>query len=165
MTDDPAYKRLLEQAWRGKLTPDQQAELDSLLAAHPETRADWEVECGLDALLNRLPNAPVPSNFTARVLREIDRPEVARRPRAWFALVAWRRLLPRIAAAALLVGTGVFTYHEARDSRRVRLAESVAAISEVSSLPGPEILRDFDAIQAMNPTPPADEQLLALLKE
>jgi hypothetical protein len=34
----------------------------------------------------------------------------------------------------------------------------------VSSLPGPDILKDFDAIRASNPTPAADEQLLAVLQ-
>jgi hypothetical protein len=31
-------------------------------------------------------------------------------------------------------------------------------------LPSPEILQDFDTIRVLNPTPPPDEQLLALLK-
>jgi hypothetical protein len=46
----------------------------------------------------------------------------------------------------------------------MQLAKSVAAISEVSSLPGPEILKDFDAIRQLTPTPPPDTELLALLQ-
>jgi hypothetical protein len=50
------------------------------------------------------------------------------------------------------------------------MAKSVVAVASVSSVPGadilkdPEILADFDAIRALNPTPGADEELIALLK-
>ncbi len=60
------------------------------------------------------------------------------------------------------------SYHEGAAIRRASIAksaaESVAVVSDVSSLPSPEVLTNFDAIYALNQTPPADEQLLALLK-
>jgi hypothetical protein len=37
-------------------------------------------------------------------------------------------------------------------------------VSDVSSLPGPEILQDFDAIRASDSASLPDEQLLAALK-
>ena len=51
-----------------------------------------------------------------------------------------------------------------QDAQRKNLVESVAVVSAVSSLPGPDILKDFDAIRASNPNPTADEQLLAALQ-
>jgi len=52
---------------------------------------------------------------------------------------------------------------------RAALAESVAAISEVASVPTVEVLRDFDAIQSFGTVPPesdveADLSLLAALQ-
>jgi hypothetical protein len=44
------------------------------------------------------------------------------------------------------------------------MARSVTLVSEIPSLPNPELLRDFEVIQALNQTPPADMELLALFK-
>jgi len=43
------------------------------------------------------------------------------------------------------------------------LAQSVVTVSGVASLPGPKILKDFEAIRALDQTPP-DVELLRLLK-
>ena len=48
-------------------------------------------------------------------------------------------------------------------SHRAALVQSVATISS-ASVPSPEILKDFEAIRALSTTPPADEQLLALMQ-
>jgi hypothetical protein len=107
----------------------------------------------------------VPSNFTARVLQavELESATAQRRPESKWKWM-WQPLLPRTAFAALVLGIGFLSFHEARAARRMQLAKSVAAISEVSSLPGPEILKDFDAIRQLTPTPPPDTELLALLQ-
>ena len=125
------------------------------LAAHPEAQADWEAEAGLNAALGRLPDAPVPSNFTARVLQAVEREaaaELRRREGKWLTW-PWRRWLPRVAFAAVVVGAGFVSYQQVQAAHRKKLAESVAVVSAVSSLPSPDILKDFDAIRALNPTP------------
>src|ERR1043166_4926015 len=99
------YNQLREQSWRRKLSPNEEAELRAWLAAHPEAQADWETEAGLTEVLNRLPNAPVPSNFTARVLQNIEcdaAAEVRKRVpgRNWF-LRSW---LAKAAAIAVVFG-------------------------------------------------------------
>ena len=66
--------------------------------------------------------------------------------------------------ASILLAATLFSYERAQAQRREKLARSLAAVSEVASLPSPEILKDFDAIRALNRTPPADEELLALLQ-
>jgi len=167
MTENPLYHRLLEQSWRRPLTEAEERELRAWLADHPEAQADWEAEAGLNEALEKLPAAPVATNFTARVLQAIDLEEAgaARGSRSdagrrhW-----WPGWLPRVGLASLLLGIGLFSYHQVLAARRAELARSVATVCGVPSLPGPEILRDFDAVWALDPAPPADEELLILFK-
>lgn len=162
MTNDPIYNRLRELSWRRKLTGAEEAELRAWLEAHPETRADWEAEAGLADALGRLPDVPVPSNFTALVLQAVKREAKtpSRRP-GWWPRLRW---LPRAAVAASVVTAGLVSYLVIQNAERKKLAESVAAVADVSSLPSPDILQDFDAVRVSNPTAIPDEQLLALLK-
>ena len=166
MTNDPIYNHLRELSWRRKLTGAEEAQLRAWLAARPEAQADWNTEAGLNAALGWLPDVPVPSNFTARVLQRVEKEAAAElRPgeRKWR---FWRRLrwLPKVAFAAIALGAGLVSYRQFQTVRFAEYAHSVAAVSDVSSLPGPEILKDFDAIRVSNPMPLPDEQLLAVLK-
>lgn len=166
MSDDPIYTHLRELSWRRKLTPAEAAELQAWLAAHPEARENWEAEAGLNEALGRLPDAPVASNFTARVLQAVEREtasERRRRQRKW-RFAEWLRWLPRAAVAMVILGVGLISFQRVRSPHYRSLVQSVAAVSRVSSLPSPEILEDFDAIRVSNPTPAADEELLAVLK-
>ena len=167
MTNDPTYNRLRELSWRRKLTASEDAELRAWLAAHPDALADWEAEAGLSEALGQLADATVPSNFTARVLQSVEREEAARLDRQREKWLVWRgwRWLPKVAVVAVVLSAGLVSYEQAaRAARRAEYARSVAAVSDVSSLPGPEALKDFDAIRVSNPTPVADEELLAALK-
>jgi len=163
--NDPLYHNLRETGWRRKLTPAEETQLRAWLAAHPEAQPEWEDEIRLNEVLDRLPALPVASNFTARVLKAVERENAApsHHPAAGWKRV-WRAVLPKAALAAAALGIGLFTYHQARAAKRMELAQSVAAVAEVRSLPSPEILQDFEAIRQLNPTPPPDEELLALLK-
>ena len=167
MRYDSHYNHLREASWRRKLTATEEADLRAWLAGHPEAQADWEAETTLNEALGRLPDAPVPSNFTARVLQaaERDATALARRGRSrWWGWRPWWRWLPRAAMAALVLGAGWFSYQQARVVRRGRLVASLEAVSGVSSLPSVKILEDYDAVRALNQCPPADEQLLALMQ-
>lgn len=156
---------LREKIWRRELTPSERAELRGWLSAHPEAAADLELEKNLSGLLSRLPDAPVPSNFTARVLRavelEIRDAERPRMTRPWWLRV----LLLRAAVAAVLIGAGVFSYQGYQSSLRKKLAGELAAVAGVKSVPSPEALEDFEAIArlARIPAAPADEELMSLL--
>ena len=166
MSDDPLYNRLRELSWRRQLTGPEQAELRDWLSAHPAAQADWEAEAELNASLSRLPDAPVPGNFTARVLQAVERDAAAElrgREGRWL-VWPWRRWLPRVALAVVVVGVGFVSYQKVDASSRRKLAESVAMVSSVSSLPSPDILKDFDAIQALTLTPPPDEELLLVFQ-
>jgi hypothetical protein len=166
MSNDPIYNHLRELSWRRKLTGAEEAELRAWLAAHSEAQADWDAEAGLNAALGRLPDAPVPGNFTARVLQAAEREGAAGRRWREGRWRGWLRLgwLPRAAFGAMLLGAGLLSYRQVQTVHHQRLVESVAAVSAVSSLPSPDILKDFDAIRVLNPTLAPDEQLLAVLQ-
>ena len=162
--NDPVYQRLREIAWRRKLTEAEEVELRAWLAAHPEAAAECELEFALSDALERLPDAPVPTNFTARVLPGIEREEirpVRARDGGWF----WRVLLPRAAVAMVVVGGGVFGYRQYRASEEVHaVGDSLVTVSSVTALPKPEVLMDFDAIDKLASESLADQELLTLLK-
>jgi hypothetical protein len=115
-------------------------------------------------LLSRLPNAPVPSNFTARVMQAIEVDELqAGRRRGWF--WNWHVLLPRVAVAAVVVvASGLALHQHEISSRRIALAQSVALMASAQPMPSVEALNNFDAIQRMGEPAHADEELLALLQ-
>ncbi len=167
MTNDRVYNQFRELSWKRKLTTSEEAKLREWLAANPAQQADWEAEVGLTEALGQMPNAPVATNFTAQVLQTVEQEALMDMREQEVGELVWRkrwRWLPKMAFAALVLCAGLFSYHQVQAARRTALAESVAVVSEVSSLPSPEVLQDFDAIYALNQTPPADEDLLNLLK-
>src|ERR1035437_6364542 len=109
MTDDPIYNHLRELSWRRKLTAAEEAQLQAWLAAHPDAQLDWEAEAGLTATLAALPDAPVPSNFTARVLQAAERETAAEQRRSGWNWAGWlrRRWLPKVALTASVLCAGV----------------------------------------------------------
>jgi anti-sigma factor RsiW len=158
MNNDPVYRRLLELSWRGKLSPAEEAELRAWVAKHPESQADWEAERALSTALCQMPDAPVASNFTARVLQAVER-EQERQP----SRLVWR-FLPRLGFAVLAVSLGFVAYSQTVNARHARYAQSVEAVSDITPTLSPEILENYEAIRALNQTPPPDEQLLILFK-
>jgi|SRR5437773_158746 len=163
--NDQAKDQLRELNWRRPLTEAEQAQLRGWLETDREERADWEAEARLTEGLSQLSDAPLPSNFTARVLEAVERDAAAssrRRRRA--RISSWLRWAPRIAFAGLVGAAGFFSYqrfHEARVRADVRA--SVEVVSSVPSMPGPEILENFEAIRVFSSSA-ADEKLLTLLQ-
>jgi len=119
----------------------------------------------LRELLSRLPDAPVSSNFTARVMRAVELEELrAARTRGWH--WNWHSLLPRaavVAAAVVMAGLAV-QYHEI-NTHRVQLAKNVAHMIGAQPLPSVDALQNFDAIQRMSQPVHADQELLALASD
>jgi len=156
------YKSLREKSWRRKLTAAEEASMRAWLAEHPEAKADGELESRLNAALDKLPDAPVPSNFTARVLEAVAREEAAvRRPAANRSRSFWRSLLPKAAVAAVIFSAGLLTYHEHSVAKRAELVRGVKIVANGLSVPTPEVLQDFDTIRKV--TGP-DPELIALMK-
>jgi hypothetical protein len=160
------FERLREAGWRRPLTEAERAELAAMLAAQPEAQADWEAEAGLNAALCQLPEAPMPSNFTARVLQGIEREAAAGTRTRRFAWQGFdlRRWVPRVAVSlaglvAILVSVQSYT-----TASRAKIGQSVVALSEITPAPSPDLLADFDPIRKLNPLQGADTELLELLQ-
>jgi len=158
------FDNLLQTARERDLTDGELARLERWLAANPAEWAEWEV---LDHLLAALPDTPVATNFTARVLDEVRCAEAAQPAigQAW-----WRRLLVpqfrpiQIAAAAMLVMViGGIGYQSHLNQSRAEMAASVASIASIAEFT-PGFLADFEAIEAIAQADPIDEELWAALK-
>jgi hypothetical protein len=132
--------------------------------SNQETPADRELEARLTQALARLPDARVPSNFTARLMQAIEL-EDARQSRRWRFNWNWHVLLPRVAVtAAALLFAGVTFRHYELASQRETLAKNVALVAGSQPLPSADVLNNFDAIQRMSQPAHADDELLALLQ-
>jgi negative regulator of sigma E activity len=145
-----------EPLWRRKLTAAERA----ALCPQPEL----EREARLTEALAKIPDAAVPSNFTARVLDAIEVEEKqAVRSQSW--ALNWRRLWPRVAvAAAVLIFAGVGIQRYDTQSRHAALAKTLALVARAPSLPNVDALDNLDAIQRMSQSSHADGQLLADLQ-
>ena len=145
-----------ESLWRRKLSETEHADL--------RTQPELELEARLTDALTRISNAPVPSNFTARVLDaiELEEMQAARsRSRAW----NWRLLWPRVAvAAAVLIFAGVSVQRYEANSHRFILAKNVAQVAASQPQPSMDALENLDAIQRMSQSAHADGDLLAALQ-
>jgi anti-sigma factor RsiW len=165
--NDELYTELLQTSWRRKLSAEEEAQLRAWLAAHPEVQTDWEEEALLTQQLERLPNTPLASNFTAQVMQELDR-ELAREERegrGWRMPRWWRRIVPRLASALLLAGLAVTGLVQYQKYQFTQMTDSVKRLTPVASVLQPEIMQDFDAIQQLRHVPSvSDEELLAALQ-
>ncbi len=155
------HNPLSEKSWR-KPPPTEAAELQAWLSKHSEAQADWETDLRLTEAINRLPDAPVPSNFTARVLQAIERESAVgsqrRGPFQWWSL---RSLLPRTAAVAVVLGASLLAFHEHTVAeRRAELAQSVKMVPALS----PEVLQNFETIRKMGSATGPDGELIALMQ-
>jgi len=164
MNPDPVYQRLRELGWRRPLTAAEQVELRIWLAAHPEAQAEAEAEAALNQALTRLPAAPVPSNFTARVWQAIERDAVTEVTHELPRRVWWgRAFLPRLAVATVVVGAGLLGYRHHETLQQVEFAKSFLAVAS-PSLADPKVIQDFEVICQLSPSAAADEELLKLME-
>jgi len=146
-----------ESLWRRKLSKAEAA----TLCGQPER----ELEARLTEALAKISDAPVPSNFTARVLSALDLEDArAARLQGWH--WNWRPLLPRVAVTAavlLFAGVGLQHYHQV-SSQHAALVKTVALVAETPPLPNVDALENLDAIQRMGRSAHADGELLAALQ-
>jgi len=122
------------------------------------------MESALTAALDQLPAAPVPTNFTARVMQAVEREEVRPRTASWWNW-NWPVLVPRVAVATAAVVVGLLVLHQhAVRSQRIALVKSVALATGGQPVPSPEALENIDAIRRMSRPQHADDELLALMQ-
>ena len=145
-----------ESLWRRKLSAAEHAGV--------RTQPELILEARLTETLAKIPDAAVPSNFTARVLDaiELEEKRAARQPGG---VSIWRRLWPRVAvASAVLITAGIgLQHHEAR-TQRIALAKQIALVAVAQPPPSVDALENLDVIQRMSQPAPADGELLAALQ-
>jgi len=165
------FQRLLESSWQRPLTPPEQARLESWLSRRPQDQAIWEEETALNQLLGQLPDVPVASNFTARVGQALDKAPAAKPVShghgfAWAArLRQWR---PRLIGSALALILGWVAVQFYLGEQRKALLYEIKALANLTVLPHPEDLKDFEPIHQLSTVPPAtlvDEELYAVLRQ
>ena len=95
MSDANNHEKIRELTWRDDLSPAQQQELKGWLAAHPEAAETFALDAEITAALAKLPDAPVSSNFTARVLEQaqLERQAADRRTTQKSFIFRWRWLI------------------------------------------------------------------------
>lgn len=164
MNNDPVHQRLREISCRRALTETEKAELRDWAAAHPELAADIEADAALADALERLPDAAVPSNFTARVMAAIEREESpqsrtsSRSPSRW-----WRVFVPRFAVATVLIVSGTLGYRHHASVRQMEMTIAARQVAGAQTLADMTVIEDFETILNLNPTEAtADESLLAM---
>src|SRR6185312_4452771 len=90
---------------------------------------DSELDTRLTKSLAKLPDAPIASNFTARVMQAIELEESRarhQRKSGW----NWHALLPRVAVASVAVVFGGLVLHQYEiSSQRHAMADSVAQVA------------------------------------
>ena len=147
-------KQLIETAQLRVLSAAEQRRLDGLLEAEPTAWPARVDELALTRLLAGLPDAPLASNFSSRVMQAIDLAEaqaarevrrVAWWPRRWSGRLAWTT------AAIAVTGLSWWQY---QNWQRIETARSIQVITEVAAVPSVEVLKDFDAIQSFASVPP-----------
>jgi hypothetical protein len=144
-----------ESLWRRKLTEAERAKL----SAAPEL----ELEARLTDALHQIPDAPVPSNFTARILNAVELEEAKATRQGW--RWNWHFLLPRVAAAsAVLVFAGISIQRYEAHAHRIALAKNVAMIAAKQPMPSLDALENLDVIRHMGASTHADGDLLAALQ-
>ena len=164
--NEAEYQELLEASWRRNLSSAEMARLHAGLAEQPNLQAGWEDESGLNRLLDQLPDAPVPSNFTARVLQEAQRQAARPAPRPFLGNL-WRRLFPRpvagMAWVAIMLCLGWLAVQQAQTSSERRRNSELANFFKAAAPSDPTVFEDFDVIRRL---PQAeDEELFAVLSK
>ena len=162
--NQPEYDQLLQTALERELKAEELAQLDGFLAQNQAERFEFEA---VDQLLTKLPDVTVSSNFTHRVM-DAARREV--QPAPTLGLSWWQRLLaPQhrimrlVSAAAVVLLVTVLSYQSHLSQDRAEMAESLQTVATIAEM-APELLADFDAIDAIDQSDPIDEELWAALK-
>ncbi|HEY1662277.1 MAG TPA: hypothetical protein VGI03_07650 [Verrucomicrobiae bacterium] len=125
------------------------------------------IQNDLHKMLARLPDAPVASNFTARVMQAIELEEARSRRRgnfAWSLIGNWRGLVPRAAVAVLALSfAGLTLQHHRVAGERTALAKNAVFVAQ-TPMPSVDALKNFNTIKNMSQPARADDELLALLQ-
>lgn len=164
---DAERDELAARALRANMSQDDRARFERLLAADPAFRASWQAELALERALDALPDAPVSSNFTSRVVQLALREKHAEQPRPRLSIF---QLLSRLAIGTSVVALVTIGALQQRQSvQRKEVAETVNAFHDTAaamageSMPSTEVLANFDTIKQLPAQQEAELDLELLL--
>ncbi|MHB1306644.1 MAG: hypothetical protein ACYDC1_13900 [Limisphaerales bacterium] len=168
MNRSPEPQRWIDLATKRTLTGSEVEEIRAWLEANPQSRASLEEDLRLSRLLQQASSPKVASNFTARVLEQVQHEPAGRAVHGnglWLRGIRRWRLGWRMATAAgaLALMVVVVQIHQ-RNQSRVELAQGMAALP-LEALADVEFWRDFAPIQALPSEPlPRVAELVAALE-
>lgn len=150
---------LMDKARRRVLHPDDRKRVEQLLEADPAAWPDWKEDMALTQLLDGIPDAPVATNFTSRVMQAVALEDSRTKPRGIPLTLYWltHSWFARLGIVTSVAIAAVLGWQQNQKWERAALAESMVTISEVAAVPSVEILKDFEVIQSLGAVPPAAE--------
>src|SRR5688572_23022186 len=124
------YQDLIDASLRRPLTPAEEADLRRFAAAQPEGLPELEADLRLAQCLRELRDAPISSNFTSALLRQIERePTEAGAPARWWS--SWSFLPGLRYATAVLVAAllALLSYQQYAGAARASRARQIAEVT------------------------------------
>ena len=151
---------LWEAGLRHELSPEEEARWKAAFSSEPTP--DLASELKLNSLLRQIPDAPVSSNFTARVLAAVS--AVPAPTQTLWQRFFGGRWLPRPAWALLLLVGLLIVAQQVKRHNQSQNAREMAQMTQAATAVSWEALQDFDAIKRLSRTAvPVDEELFAAL--
>jgi hypothetical protein len=132
--NNPEYQRLRDLAWKGDLGPEERARAKEFLPIG--SQRELEAEQQFTRCIQRLPDASVSSNFTARVMQSVIRSAPVSRLSWW----------------------------QYKSAQHTRMAHDLASVSELAQLSDMDWLDNFETINRMSQVEAADDDLLMSLR-
>ena len=161
------YNQLLQNSFDRELNERELDQIYDFLLKNPNELADFEA---VDQLLAKLPDVNVSHNFTSLVINEA-RCEINNLEKSDKIVdLSWSRFFTskyqsiRLAgAASFILFIGLLVYQSKLSQDRLNMAESVQVVANFAEM-APELLSDFETINAIDYSDPIDEELWAALK-
>lgn len=159
MNQPSEYEDLLSIRWIRELNGREQDRLERLLSADPKWKAQWQEDMAVLEAVLRLPDVPVASNFTSRVVAALPCAPDESGPalllptkRIWFRRLAWAPKWCLGFGFAALLALAVF-YGEYKRAKSMQFVESLTVITESETAPTMEESKHFEFIQELAPVP------------
>jgi len=166
---NPDIEELIDKVMAGRLTAEEERRWAALVLQQPDLEENMALG---EALRNLSPPPEVSSNFTSRVLEELNRPARTDRADGWLEWLRWPGFA-RLTGAAAVLAVG-FIVLQNQHQRREQMDKTVRTFAGVVSAVAPNqpsaqpeavvaVLKDFEAIRRLPDSAPVDYGLLAAL--